>query len=74
MRIDRGKLQELLSKPDSELWGEIVSIAAKHGYTLPEKTPPHEELERLRSLAMEPKINITDAMRLLKQYKKGEKK
>lgn len=69
MRINKEKLNELLSKSDDDLWREIVSVAAKHGYKLPSATPPHSDLEKLRSTVSGPKINVSDALKLLNSYK-----
>ncbi len=69
MRIDRNKLEEMAALPDDQLWGQIVKIAAGYGFKLPEKTPTHEEMQKLREMALGSKINMTDAMKLLNQYK-----
>lgn len=70
MRINREKILELAAKPDAELWCEIVKIAGSHGITLPEKTPSHEELEKLRSAVTGTKFNMGDAIRLIDAYRK----
>ena len=70
MKINKEELAKLTKKSDAELWSEITRIAKSHGYTLPEKTPSHSELERLRStmLGLE-KINLSDATRIINSYK-----
>ena len=63
MRIDREKIAALAAMPDDKLWGEIVSMAAGLGFKLPAKTPPPSDIQ---------KINIGEAMRVLKAYKREE--
>lgn len=71
MRFDKEKLAELIALPDDELWRTIVSIGKTHGFTLPPKTPPHEDLDKLRKIAKDgAKMNVTAAMRILSKYAK----
>ena len=70
MKINREKILELAAKPDAELWCEIVKIAGAHGIALPEKTPSHEELEKLRCAVTGTKFNVGDALRLIDAYRK----
>ncbi len=71
MRFDKEKLAELIALPDDELWRTVVSIGKTHGFTLPQKTPPHEDLEKLRKIAKDgAKMNVTTAMRILGKYAK----
>jgi hypothetical protein len=72
MRIDREKIAALAALPDDKLWGEIVTMAAGLGFKLPTKTPPPSDMQRLRSAVTGQKINIGDAMRVLKTYKREE--
>ena len=54
MRIDKEKLAGIVAMPDEELWEMICSVARSHGIRLPEKCPPHAELEKVRmALPME---------------------
>ena len=70
MRLDRDKLNELVSLPDDELWKKVIEIAKEYGFTLPEKTPEHSELEKLRSIAGDgSKMNVAGALRILSKYK-----
>lgn len=69
MRFDRDKLLALASLPDDRLWEEVVKIAESYGYSLPRQTPPHEELEKMRGIAQSEKLNLSEAMRLARQYK-----
>ena len=57
---------------DEMLWKTVREIATSHGYSLPERAPSHSEMEKLRA-AMRggDKINIADAVKLLKNYKKS---
>lgn len=70
MRFDKAKLLSLAALPDDKLWAEVVRIAGSFGYALPEKTPPHEELEKMREAVRADKINVSEALRVVNQYKK----
>lgn len=74
MRFDRRQLEALAALPDDKLWEEVVRIAASYGYTLPKATPSHENLEKMRSVVREDKINPSDALKLLNQYKKENRR
>ena len=65
MRFDKEKLEALAAMPDDKLWREVLRIASGFGYTLPEKTPPHEELEKMREAVRGDKINVTEALRMV---------
>lgn len=69
MRFDRNKLEAMAALPDDKLWAQIVEIARGYGFKLPDQTPSHEEMQKLREMALGSKINMTDAMKLLNQYK-----
>lgn len=72
MRVDKEKLKRLAEKSDAELWREILSIAKSHGYTLPEKMPKHEDIERIRRVfSGAEKISLTDAAKIMNNYKKN---
>ena len=70
MRFDKNQLQALAALPDDELWREVVKIASSFGYSLPEQTPSHNDLQKMRDAISGQKISITDAAKLLNQYKK----
>ena len=72
MRIDKAQLEAIAALPDEKLWATVVSMAKSYGFTLPEKTPPHEELEKLRGAVNSEKINVSEALRLLNNYRKGK--
>ena len=70
MRLDKDKLNELVGLSDDELWKKVVEIGRGHGFSLPEKTPAHEELEKLRGIVRDgTKMNIATAMKLLTRYR-----
>ena len=68
MRIDRSQLEALAALPDDQLWAEVVKMAATYGFSLPSVTPPHQELEKLREMALGKRINLSEAVRILNQY------
>ena len=71
MRIDKEKLKELASLPDDELWARVVELAGGYGFTLPKQTPPHSELEKLRSaVSPDGKPSLGEALRLLNEYRR----
>ncbi len=71
MKIDKDKLSALMEMSDGELWCEIRKIAKNHGFTLPEKTPEHSEMEKIRgAVSGGAKINLGEAVRLLNDYKR----
>lgn len=73
MNFDKAKLDALMGLPDEALWGEIRKMAAMHGLKLPEGTPHHTELERLRALCQsDSKINLMQAMRIVNDLKRGK--
>ncbi len=71
MKLDREKLTQLASLPDDELWRTVVEIGKTHGFLLPERTPPHDELEKLRGIVADgAKMNMASAIKLLNRYRK----
>lgn len=74
MKIDREKLKTYAAKGDSELWLDVCGMAKKYGYVLPERVPPHEDMERLRRiLCGDEKISLAEGMKLLNSYKQNIK-
>ncbi len=69
MRFDRSQLEALAALPDDRLWEEVVKMAANYGFSLPKETPAHSDLEKLRDAALGSRINLSEAMRMLNQYK-----
>ena len=74
MNINSEKLKELAALPDGELWREIRSMAQNFGYNIPEAVPQHADMERIRSAMCGTRINLGDAMSLLRTYGKERKK
>lgn len=71
MKFSREELEALAALPDDKLWCEIQKIAKSYGFSLPEKSPTHEELEKLRKIALGSKISTPEAMMLINKYRKG---
>ncbi len=70
MKIDMNRLNEMIALPDDELWREVVKIGRSYGFSLPEKTPEHTELEKLRDIARDgSKVNVAGAMKILSKYR-----
>nr|MBE6545436.1 hypothetical protein [Oscillospiraceae bacterium] len=72
MNFDKSQLEALAALPDDKLWAEVVRIAASFGYTLPEATPSHADLEKMRSAVRSDKINVQDALRVVNRYRRGK--
>ena len=73
MNIDKSKLEALSSLSDEALWAQIRSLAQANGIKLPNGTPPHEELERLREICRDQtKLNMLQAMRIVNSFKRGK--
>ena len=70
MRFDREKLEARAALPDEKLWAEVVRIADMYGYSLPKETPSHTDLEKMRGAVRSDKINVSEALKLVNQYKK----
>jgi hypothetical protein len=69
MRLDKDKLNELVSLPDDELWKKVIEIANGYGFNLPAKTPGHSELEKLRGVVGDgSKMNVAGAFKILSKY------
>ena len=70
MKIDKEKLKNLANKSDADLWQEILTMAKSRGYSLPEKTPKHEDIEKIRrAFTGAEKISLSDAARIMNSYK-----
>ena len=70
MKFNKEQLDALVALPDDALWEKIVGMAKGYGFNLPKETPPHGELEKLRGAVNGSKVNVTDALRVLKSYQK----
>ena len=74
MKIDKAKLEAMSALSDEELWKQIKSAAASKGINMPEKAPRTEELNKVRqALSDADKLNLSSAMRLINDLKKGGK-
>ena len=74
MKIDKTKLDAMLSLSDAELWGEIRKVARAKGINMPEKTPSESEIRKVRAALSEAeKLNLASAMRLVNDLKRGDK-
>jgi hypothetical protein len=70
MKFNKEQLDALVALPDDALWERIVGMAKGYGFNLPKETPPHSDLEKLRGAVNGSKINVTDAIKVLKNYQK----
>lgn len=74
MKINMERLRALCALGDDELWREVRGIAASHGLNLPERTPSHSEMEKMReAVSSGGGISLRDAMRLVNEYRRGNK-
>ena len=70
MKINKEKINQLLSLSDEALWRELSEKARGFGYSLPEKAPSGEDMKTIRRLIGEAdKIGPMDALRLLTKFK-----
>lgn len=69
MRFDKARLEALAALPDDMLWAEVLKIAESFGYSLPRQTPPHSELQKMRDAVKSDRINVSEALRVVNQYK-----
>ena len=71
--MNKEQLSSLAKKTDKELWKEIRAIAKNHGFMLPEATPKHEDIEKIReTLLGTKKINLQEATKIINAYKKDK--
>jgi len=74
LKIDKEKLSALAKLEDDALWAEIKTIAAQHGFKLPDATPSHDQLEKLRAAVCDTdKINLMGAMKIINKYRKEQR-
>ena len=73
MKINREKLDQLMSMNDEKLWEEIRKIAGAHGISLPTGAPPHAELEKMRAAVSKDKLSLGEAARIINSYKRGNR-
>lgn len=74
MKIDKEKLAALAALPDDQLWATILEIGKSYGFNLPKQAPPHSELEKIRgAVTGGAKPNLSEAIKLVNNYRKGQK-
>jgi hypothetical protein len=73
MKVNKDQLKKLAELPDDKLWAEIVRMGESYGINMPKATPPHDQLEKLRSTVSGTRLNIGEAVKILTEYKKGGK-
>lgn len=74
MKIDKTKLDAMLTLSDDALWAEIRAVAGAKGINMPEKSPSSAELNKVRcALRDADKLNLPTAMRLINDLKRGDK-
>jgi hypothetical protein len=74
MKIEREKIKAMCALPDEELWAQIVTIAAEHGFELPKTPPKHEDMEKLRAAVNSgTRLNLTAALKIIDSYRKGQR-
>lgn len=72
MKIDNDKLTALAALPDEELWQTVCAIGKSHGFKLPEKTPPHSQLQKMRdAITKDGKPNLREAIKIINDYRNG---
>ena len=71
MKLDRETLNKLTEADDAALWETVRGIALAKGFRLPEATPPHETMERLRgTLSGNGTLSLGEAVRVIAANKK----
>lgn len=71
MKLDRKTMAELAAADDDALWKTICGIAGEKGFRLPEATPPHATMNRLRAtLSGNGTLSLGEAVKVLAAYKK----
>ena len=73
MKPDRELIEKLKDADDAALWATVRGIALEKGFRLPEATPPHETMERLRgTLSGNGTLSLGEAARVIAQYRKEQ--
>ena len=71
LKINKEQLRMLADLPDKALWQSIRDMAKSRGYDLPEKEPSEAEMNKIRgAMRGTEKINLSEAISLLKNFKK----
>ena len=70
MKLNKEKIDLLLKKDDALLWQEIINMAQKFGYTLPEKAPSAQNMEKIRTaIENADKLSALDVAKLLSAFR-----
>lgn len=72
MRIDKEKMNKLMALDDAALWAEIVKMARGFGFSINERTPGREDMQKIRDMLNADKINPYSAMKIMQSYKKDK--
>lgn len=71
MKINKEKLAELCALDDAALWAQVREIARMHGFTLPDRTPSHTEMEKLRGAVRGgTKMNLQEALKIINKLRR----
>ena len=71
MKLDRDTMEKLAASDDATLWQTVRGIAGEKGFRLPEATPPHETMERLRgTLSGNGTLSLGEAVRVIAAYRR----
>ena len=71
MKLDRETIAKLATADDAALWRTVRRIAGEKGFRLPEATPPHETMDRLRAtLSGNGTLSLGEAVRVIAEYRR----
>jgi hypothetical protein len=73
MKLNKSITDRLKNLTDDELWAEIRKMAAGYGLSLPDRTPSAGDLAKVRDALNIGEVNMTDAMRIVNEYKRGKR-
>ena len=74
MKINKEKLEALCALDDDALWREVRKIAASYGVKLPENTPPHSEMQKMRDATSGGlKMNLSEALKIINNQRREKK-
>ena len=74
MKLNKQRLEALCSLDDEALWREIRNIGASYGISLPEKSPPHSEIQRVRdAVAGGGRMNLAEAVKIINAQRREKK-
>ena len=73
MKLNKSITDRLKNLTDDELWAEIRKMAAGYGLALPDRTPSASDLAKVRNALNIGEVNMTDAMRIVNEYKRGKR-